>query len=377
MYRDDFDPAGFVDRNSEDVYSKQQTWLFAKTGYLEQCHINKILLKALQEYDINSARVLTDKEYNSVEPIKIYSFDASGRITQVIDTRYSNTDSFEYDKYGRLTKISTHYKDVINWHEDVITLNAEGKPVRVETVQHRFEDALKQSSSKSKNKSNKYLDYGDTYCYDERGNMVAHQMNNGNTAKWMDYFVYDSLDNMILEGRCNGYNGDNSSCECKGFHASQGYEYDEQHHLIRKYSIGDWKPSGWDYYYQYDSAGREIEYKHYDVRDTQRTFDRHIQTTYDSAGRMVKKEALLGSFKVNEAIFNDTRKAILEECSYDEHGNLSEHVVYQTEDEIFKLVRYQYSYDQHGNWIKRVRFEGDNEKSMTVTEILERQIQYY
>lgn len=365
------------ENSSEDVYSKQQTWLFAKTGYLEQCHFNKILLKTFQEYDINSARVLTDKEYNTIEPIKIYSFDASGRITQVIDTRYSNTDSFEYDKYGRLTKISTHYKDVINWHEDVITLNAEGKPVRVEIVQHRFEDALKQSSSKSKNKSNKYLDYGDTYCYDERGNMVAHQMNNGNTAKWMDYFVYDSLDNMILEGRCNGYNGDNSSCECKGFHASQGYEYDEQHHLIRKYSIGDWKPSGWDYYYQYDSAGREIEYKHYDVLGSKRTFDRHIQTTYDSDGRMVKKEALLGDFRINEAVF-DYIMADLEEWMYDEHGNLVEHVAYQSNDSRpYKIVRWQYAYDQQGNWVKRIRYEGRSKDSMTVTEILERQIQYY
>ena len=199
-------------------------------------------------------------------------------------------------------------------------------------------------------------------------------MNNGNTAKWMDYFVYDSLDNMILEGRCNGYNGDNSSCECKGFHASQGYEYDEQHHLIRKYSIGDWKPSGWDYYYQYDSAGREIEYKHYDVLGSKRTFDRHIQTTYDSAGRIVKKEALVGDFRPTEFVFIDSEK---EEWTYDEYGNLVEHVVYETKAKPHRIVCYQYKYDQYNNWVKRVRYEGASDDSMIPTKITERKIEYY
>ncbi len=147
--------------------------------------------------------------------------------------------------------------------------------------------------------------------------------------------------------------------------------------MVREYSIGDWKPSGSDCYYQYNNAGREIEYKHYDVRGTQRTFDRHIQTTYDSAGRMVRKEALLGTFLVNEMVFNYTRDAVLEEWTYDGQGNLEKQAVYQTLPKPFKIVRYQYSYDQQGNWVKRVRYEGANEDSMTVTEILEREIEYY
>ena len=54
-----------------------------------------------------------------------------------------------------------------------------------------------------------------------------------------------------------------------------------------------------------------------------------------------------------------------------------EHVVYQTKIKPFKIVRYQYTYDQHGNWVKRIRYEGVSRDSNTVTEILERRIEYY
>ena len=191
----------------------------------------------------------------------------------------------------------------------------------------------------------------------------------------MESFVYDSLNNMIFMGGCEDYRGNNNSCKCKGFHAYQGYEYDERHRLIREYSIGDWKPSGMDCYYQYDSAGREIERKHYDVKGTQRTFDRHIQTIYDSAGRIVKKEALVGEFRINESFF-DYKMAVLEEWSYDEHGNLVEHAGYQTKANPFRIVRYQYEYDQQENWVKRVRYESCN-GSMIATEVVWRKIEYY
>ena len=366
------------DESPESVYAQQQTWLFSKTGKLILCDINKILLKNVHEYDINSSIFLSEDAYDTIASLlTAYFFDATGRMNQIV-TEDGSAIRFEYNQNGLLTKMSTYYQKFDVLSEKVITLNNEGKPVRVEEFNYRDELKSRECPSDLGPSGKKSVGVIDAYCYDERGNKVAHQMNNGETVQWMDYFVYDSLDNKIFEGRCDGYDGNIGTCKCKGFRKSQGYEYDDQHRLIREYSIGDWKPSGWDYYYQYDSAGREIEYKHYDVRDTQRTFDRHIQTTYDSAGRMVKKEALLGSFLINEAIFRYTRDAVLDERLYDEHGNLSERVVYQSNDSRpYKIVRYQYTYDQYGNWVKRIRYEGRSKDSMTVTEILERQIQYY
>ena len=351
------------ENSSEKVYVRQLTWKFSPAGHLFLCHVNETFIKDIADYDFNDDRPLSDDNFVSTDTLAYYSFNSAGQMCQVINENYSSKKTFEYDQNGHLTKVATYYWDTDVLSEKTIALNDDGKPVRVE--------------ERRKENRNGLIGIGtlDCYCYDERGNKVAHQMNN-HKVQWMDAFVYDSLNNMILEGRCNDYNGDNNSCKCKEFRASKGYEYDDQHHLIRDYSIGDWKPSGSDCYYQYDSAGRKIDYKHYDVRGTQRTFDSHIQTTYDSAGRTVKKEALLGEFRINESIF-DYIMADLEEWAYDEHGNLVEHVGYQTKVKPYKIVRYQYEYDQQGNWVKRIRYEGVSRDSMTATEVVLRKIEYY
>lgn len=347
------------ENSSEKVYVRQQTWKFSPTGHLFLCHINKTFIKDIADYDFNDDRPLSDDNFDFTDTMAYYSFNSIGQIRKVINENYSSKETFEYDPNGHLTKVATYYWDTDVLWENSIALNDDGKPVRVESRNGK-----------------KSVEVCDTYCYDDRGNLVAHQKNNSKTGQWMDAFVYDSLDNMIFKGRCKGYKGDNSTCNCKDFSASRGHEYDDRHNMIRDYSIGDWKPSGMDCYYQYDSAGREIESKHYDVKGTQRTFDRHIQTTYDTAGRIVKKEALVGEFRINESFF-DYKMAVLEEWSYDEHGNLVEHVGYQTKDKPYKIVRFQYTYDPHGNWVKRVQYEGVSDDSMTATEVLERRIEYY
>ena len=354
--------------SSEKVSVRQQTWKFSPTGQLSLCHINKTTLKDISDYDINDDNTLSDDNFESTDTIAYYCFNSLGQIRLYINENYSCKETFEYDQNGHLTKVATYYWDNDVLIEKMITLNDDGRPVRVERRRNGV----------------KIAGVVDAYCYDERGKRVSHQMNNGKAVRWMDYYVYDSLDNVIFMGRCRGYRGNNNNCTCKGFRANRGYEYDDQHNMIRSYSIGNCKPSGWDNYYQYDSEGREIEYKHYDVRGKQRTFERHIQTTYDSAGRMVKKEALLGSFLFSEPLlwksFLDewtTVMAVLEEWSYDEHGNLVEHVGYKEKGKLFMIIRYQYEYDRQGNWVKRVRYEGDSDDSMIPTKFTERKIEYY
>lgn len=356
------------------AYARQQTWLFMNTGQLIRCHINKIYLKDFQEYD-SIPSSLFEITYDSTEFVTLYDFGGLGRIRGVINP-YGNEIYYNYDENGDLTNVFTYYGKANVMSEKAIYLNENGKPVRVEDNTYRDKRMHRVCPSDFGPRGKKKVDFVDTYWYDERGNKVAHQMNNGKIVTKMWKYVYDSLNNMILEGSCNGYNGNNKTCKCKDFSAHEGYEYDDRHRLIRDYSIGEWQPEGMDNYYQYDSAGRVIDYRHYTVRGTQRRFKDHIQTTYDSTGRMVKREALLGEFPINESIFNFTM-AVLEECAYDEHGNLVEHVVYQTKIKPFKIVRYQYTYDQHGNWVKRIRYEGVSRDSNTVTEILERRIEYY
>ena len=363
-------------KHGKDLRTKQQTWGFLLNGHLGICQVEELFLKDSLVYDLNNAHPLSEEDYDSTALSTRYYFDASGTLHQVVGTDVGKDVFLEYDKNGHLTKVETYYRKFDGLSEKVITLNDEGKPVRVEEFIYKDEMKSRACPSDLGHHGKKSVGVVDCYCYDDRGNLVAHQMNNGKTVQWMDYFEYDSLDNMVFDGRCEGYRGNNNSCKCEGFRKNEGYEYDNRHNMIRKYSIGDWKPSGWDNYYQYDSAGREIECKDYDVKGTQRTLDRHIQTTYDSAGRMVKKEALVGEFRINESFF-DYKMAVLEEWSYDEHGNLVEHVGYQTKANPFRIVRYQYEYDQQGNWVKRVRFEGSSDDSMTATEVVWRKIEYY
>lgn len=363
------------DKTTDSLFSNQQCWWFLQNGHLIRGFINKIYLKDPVAYDVNSDSTLSKNDYEVTELLDLFGFDAAGKLGQVM---HRGLDiSFHHNKNSQLEEVRKYYRDADVMSVEVITLNSEGKPVRMvenyyaEELKHRLcpsdlgPSGIKQQDS-----------VVDTYCYDERGNLLAHQINNRKT----NYYVYDSLNNLIFEGRCHVYRSEGNSCKCATFSANQGYEYDNRHRLIREYSIGEWTPSGWDTYYQYDSAGREIDYKHYGIRGEERTFDLHIRTTYNPAGKMVKKEALIGEFRVDEALYEAFFKypmVVMEEWAYDEFGNIVEHVVYQTKDKPLQIVRYQYRYDPQGNWIRRLRFVGESEETMTLTEILEREIEYY
>ena len=208
-----------------------------------------------------------------------------------------------------------------------------------------------------------------------QGNCVVHSKRFDNGWR-RDIYEYDESGNRIFEGRCEKFNKKNL-CDCKESYFNHGYEYDDQHHVTRDYLIGDWKPRGWDYYYQYDSVGREIEFKIYETNGKERTFRAHIVSSYDSIGRIVSKEALSGTFFINEAFARYTRNAIHQTWEYDTYGNLLLEKVYQDESGPFRVLKYTYEYDGHGNWIKRCRYEGDSEDVLELTETLERVISYY
>lgn len=166
--------------NSSET-ARQQTWKFSPKGHLYVCHINETSLKDILDYDINDDRTLSDDNFDSTDTIAYYSFNSLGQISQVINENYSRKETFEYDQNGHLTKVSTYYWDIDVLNETLITLNADGQPVRVE--ERRNGNGMKS------------IGVVDCYCYDERGNRVAHQMNNGKTAQWMDAFVYLSITN--------------------------------------------------------------------------------------------------------------------------------------------------------------------------------------
>ena len=297
------------------------------------------------------------KDNETTGPYKMeeekYSFKDDRLVS--IKKDYQTTE-LEYDEQGKLVRMTEYY--FRSYRTTHFNLNENGQLVSI-------------SSSRSK-KDNQTTD---VFCYDAQGNCVVHSKRFDNGWR-RDIYEYDESGNRIFEGRCEKFNKKNL-CDCKESFFNHGYEYDDQHHVTRDYLIGDWKPRGWDYYYQYDLVGREIEFKIYETNGKERTFRAHIVSSYDSIGRIVSKEALSGTFFINEAFARYTRNAIHQTWEYDTYGNLLLEKVYQDESGPFRVLKYTYEYDGHGNWIKRCRYEGDSEDVLELTETLERVISYY
>lgn len=352
-------------QDSVGVFAFQKTYLFSPTGQLTRYSNDEVTLLNPRAYDFSTPKalpaILVNSAAYSISNISICILE-NGHIVRNIYNK-GRVFEYSYNQNGLLTKrVELVNNDCIS--EKNILLDENGRPVRMESYYFRYDKKREKKQPQNPQKT-KTLSRVDSYCYDEKGNIVAHQEDH-RVAQWMETFEYDSRGNMIFKGKCEGYKGDVHSCECRKIKRTEGYEYDEQNNCVRSYSIG-WKRGNWDIYHQYDREGRETEYKSYTINKGQRTLGAHFQTTYDTAGRMVRKEALAGSF----------RMGVLEELQYDNQGNVTEIVVYKVKDHPFKIVRYQYDYDRHGNWIKRVSYEGESEDMMNITQVEERHITYY
>ena len=329
----------------------------------------------LSDSEIPSPEYLKAKHF-MIDDAEIFSFQAGLLISKKSTDRIINaTTRYEYNEHGQLIREFSYYGIIPRITS--ISLNENGQPLSVSiTTQSSNTDSQKKSKKGKRQKQGDMTDDNitDLFCYDEHGNYVAHLEKIRD--KWkMDFFEYDDAGNMIFEGRCEEFN-EEKPCECQKKHLDHGYEYDENHRMTREYLIGDWKPNGWDYHYQYDSAGREIEYTSYETRGDERTFTTQVVSSYDSSGRIVRKEALRGSFLINEAIFNYSN-VVMQQWEYDAYGNIVWIKAYYNKNKPFKVVKYEYEYDDHGNWTKRCCREGDSEDDLTLTETVEREISYY
>ena len=357
-------------------YVEQYQYTFDSIGNLLKYIDNEL-------YSEDTDIVLSDSEIPSLEYLKAKhfkideeetcSFQAGLLISKKSTNRVANsTTRYEYNEQGQLIREIAYYS--IMPRITSISLNENGQPLSVSIVTHSS-NTDSQNKGKRQKQGNEIDDnVTDLFCYDEHGNCVAHL--GKIREEWrMDFFEYDDAGNLVFEGRCEEFN-EKKPCICQKKYINHGYEYDENHHMTRDYLIGDWKPNGWDYYYQYDSAGREIGYTKYETRGDKRTFTTHVISFYDSLGRIVRKEALRGTFLINEAIFSYSN-VVMQQWEYDAYGNILWNKAYFSKDKPFKVVKYEYEYDDHGNWTKRCRREGNSEETMTITETLEREISYY
>jgi len=130
----------------KDIFASQQTWDFLPNGHLFKCLINKIFLKDYLINDFDNVRPLSEENFDSTALPAYYNFDGAGRLRQVTGESVGRDIDFEYDKNGLLTKISTYYPEFDGLSETVITLNDNGKPVRVEVFNYKDEMKRRQST---------------------------------------------------------------------------------------------------------------------------------------------------------------------------------------------------------------------------------------
>lgn len=284
-----------------------------------------------------------------------------------------NRFEYAYDNHRNLSG-TYHFMKNRLVAEKHISFNKFDKPVLHEEFVYGYKFSHKDPLKMTNAEKEDFRGIAHGYDYDELGNMVAHKMNNGSVC-WMDRYEYDESGNLVSAGRCQDYKGKITSCKCKHYKASFGYEYDQQHRMTREYSIGDWKPEGWDDYYEYDDEGRKTRQYHYDVRQNERTFTRDIRFSYDSMGNLVRKEAVLGQFLSNNSYFG--YPVVTEELwQYDEQGNLVLHKIHQANGKD-QEIRFQYVYDAYGNWTWKAMFRVYSDGVVEPMETLSRYIEYY
>lgn len=366
------------------IQGKQLNSSYDTSGRLCSFTEYEVSVKDTASYTVSRSTPLpflqqsTDQFY--LKKIKVYTFQ-DGLLIRKKDENWLY--KFEFDRHRNLSAVySFLYKRLVD--EEHLSFNQFNKPVLDESYSYGFDFTHKDPSTMTKAEKEKFRSTTDAFDYDDAGHLIAHKMNNNGKVYWMDYFKYDSVGNLILEGRCEDFKGNVNSCKCKKFHATQGFEYDQQHRRTREYSIGDWKPNGWDDYYEYDDQGRKIRKYGYDILKKQRTLSSDIYFTYDSLDHLIRKEAVVGYFISDFFYFKYPRvdmgewppKVKIEEWQYDTYGNLVSHKVELKNGQVYE-IRIQYEYDTYGNWVKKTMFRVYSDKGKETLQTLARRIEYY
>ena len=307
------------------------------------------------------------------------------RLTKIITKGKENIiykKVFDYDTQGNLTNIRDFSGYIYLRAESVFTLNNYGYPVRVEYYKYNFFKKVpskkhyvyKYRSSEIRNKKN--LKSVENYCYDVNGNMIVYQVFNKNISK-CERFVYDSLNNKTLEGRCKKLEVSQDTCLCKNFEPLIGYEYDDAQRVSRRYLIGEWKPRNSDSYYRYDSLGRELEYTEYELFNGNWRLTYLVKYSYTADSEI--KEAIVGRFPHDCYPSRYYNFAVRQHTKLDSLNNVVERIAYIKKDVPGIIVRYDYEYDDYGNWVKKRIYAGsaDENFEMKLIEAYQRFITYY
>lgn len=211
------------------------------------------------------------------------------------------------------------------------------------------------------------------YEYDINNNLVVESK-----KSFRENFIlkkilkYDSSNNMIEEGQCL-INKNNPECK---YQPLEGFEYDDQKHLIKSFKLAQFSPHNTTEYYKFDNKGNNTEIiGEYIYPDKRVEIGFHFIQKFDVFGNMIKKTDIINGLETyNENGYNLYQSEIWE---YDNKGNLTLNA-YMTEKNIpIKVITNKYEYDNNGNWIKRITQKGKTFDTLEQSEMTTREIEYY
>ncbi len=298
----------------------------------------------ISEFSSNNGEI--DKETK-------YEYNINNSLMVKIDNLSSVVmiDSLEYDSSNNLIKKYTYRQGYRFKKRDLKKIK--GQFVLKKNTKIIFETTLVDSEE---------------YQYDIFNNLISKTWRN-NRRK--DVFIYDTLGNKIEEGYCVNFWGR----KCR-YSPSHGFVYDMNNRKIKTFSIGNWRPSNTDTYYQYDEHGQKTSVKGYYIYNKKDTvIGYHWIYEYDDYGQQIKEELIEGRPYYLSSLVNTNYKKLI--TTYDKYKNVTRQKYYTAENQIGQIIRYDYSYDSYGNWIKKEEYRGSNEEELVKTKIKERKLEYY
>lgn len=295
-----------------------------------------------------------------------------GKLVSKLNEMTSGLDGeiFQYDNNMNLIS-EKHYMGNILVKE--IVQKFDNKKRLSEKIDYLF-GAFREYDEVSQKNKDLFLYEKIEYEYDINNNLVVESK-----KSFRENFIlkkilkYDSSNNIVEEGQCL-INKNNPECK---YRPLEGFEYDNQKHLIKNFQLAQFSPHNTTEYYKFDDKGNNTEIiGEYIYPDKRVKIGFHFVQKFDLFGNMIEKKDIIDGFEMYNGnngydLYNS------EIWEYDNKGNLILNAYMNEKNAPIKVITNKYEYDNNGNWIKRISQKGKTFETLEQYEMTTREIEYY
>lgn len=303
----------------------------------------------------------------SLEGKKYHYIFKNGKLLSALNVGpEKDGEVFSYDSSGNRI-FEKHYMSGILVKEIISGYYVSG---RIKSVIEYLYGGFSDYDEKTEKDKDNYRNESKEYSYDDAGNLIlVYTKNYRKNFREEEIFRYDSLNNLVEEGRCY-IPKEQDTCNYRGLF---GYIYNDKNQLIKKFDLAQFSPHNTDQIYVYDEKGNKTEsIGYYLYPENEPELGYHFKYEYDEYGNIIKDVEVVGEYR---SLGFERYKT--EVTKYDEHQNIVLKEYLTENGDPVKIETFEYRYDKKGNWIKSEHREGKNYKDLKVTEVTKRRIKYY